>query len=259
MFARALFSVALLCPVMFSARASTPLLSSLPLQSSVSVHGITWTFGHSVRVGTFVNGDFYVVGPCTVTAVTPAPTVSPARNGTVLNIPPGDQGTGFDDRSANYRASFRAYPPVYLKPGDALVSTISISDSARATVVAWLAPNPGTESICKTAGVLTCVAAPVATDAFRPSYCDRSQTLYYADSLRWNLLPNLAHVNSMTAALLHEWSWHFMNSPWLDVCFFGFDAPVDYMTHIRPKPAGRLELPPCFLSAIFHRRKKTRS
>lgn len=242
--------------LILSARANTPLLSSLPLQSSVSVHGITWTFGHSVRVGTFVNGDFYVVGPCTVTAVTPAPTVSPARNGTVLNIPPADQGTGFDDRSANYRASFRAYPPIYLKPGDALVSTISISDSARATVVAWLAPNPGTESICKTAGVLTCMAGPVATDAFRPSYCDQGQRLYYADSLHWNLLPNLAHVNSMTAALLHEWSWHFMNSPWLDVCFFGFDAPVDYMTHYSAETGRAVGIATLFLICDFSQAQK---
>jgi hypothetical protein len=240
----------------FSALAYTPPLSSLPLQNSVSVHGITWTFSRSVPVGKFVNNDFYVVGACTVTAVTPAPTVSPARNGSVLNIPPGDQGTGFDDRSANYRASFRVYPPIYLKPGDALVSTVSISDSARTSVNAWLAPNPGTESICKTAGVLTCMAAPVAADAFRPSYCDRGQKLYFADSLRWNLLPNLAHVNSMTSSLLHEWSWHFMNSPWLDVCFFGFDAPLDYMTHYSAETGRAVGIATLFLICDFSQAQK---
>jgi len=241
---------------LFFAKALTPTLADLPLQSSISVHGITWTFGHTVRVGKFVNGDFYVVGACTVMAVTPAPGVSPARNGSVLNIPPQDQGTGFDDRSANYRPAFRSYPPIAMAPGDALVSTISISDSARLTVVAWLAPNPGTESICKTAGVLTCVAAPVATDAFRPSYCDRGQKLYYADSLRWNLLPNLAHVNSMSTSLLHEWSQHFMNSPWLDACFFGFDAPLDYMTHYSAETGRAVGIATLFLICDFTRAQK---
>ena len=124
-----------------------------------------------------------------------------------------------------------------MSPGDALVSTISISDSEKSAVRAWLSPGSGTESICRTAGVLTCVAAPVPTDAFRPSYCDRGQKIYYADSIRWNLLPNLQRVASMNAATLSEWSRHFMNSPWLDVCFFGFDAPVDYMTHYSAETA----------------------
>jgi len=236
--------------------ASTPLVSDLPVQSSVSVHGITWTLSHGAPVGKFVNGDFYVVGACTVSAITPAPTVSPARSGTVLDIPPEDQGTGFDDRSANYRPAFRKYPPVFLKPGDALVSTLSISDSARAVICPWLSTGNGTESICKTAGVLTCMAAPVATDAFRPAYCDRGQKLYYADSLRWGLLPNLARVNSMTSAMLHEWSWHFMSSPWLDACFFGFDAPLDYMPHYSAETGRAVGIATLYLMCNFTRVEK---
>jgi hypothetical protein len=247
---------AVLMLVPFIGFADTPLLPDLPLQRTISVHGITWTFSHDVRVGTFVNNDFYVVGACTVTVISPAPTTSPARNGSVLNIPPGDQGTGVDDRSANYRPGFRVYPPIALKPGDALVSTISISDSAIPVVRAWLSPNPGTESICKTAAVLTCVASPVAKDAFRPSYCDRNQKLYYADSIRWNLLPNLPRVSSMTASALSEWSRHFMNSPWLDVCFFGFDAPLDYMTHYSAETGRAVGIATLFLISDFPQAQK---
>jgi hypothetical protein len=237
-------------------RAATPLLTDLPLQKTISVHGITWTLSRDVRVGRFVNNDFYVVGACTVTAITPAPTASPARNGSVLNIPPGDQGTGFDDRSSNYRPAIRKYPPIALKPTDALVSTISMADSAMPKVRAWLSPNPGTESSCKTAAVLTCLAAPVATDAFRPSYCDRGQRLYYADSIRWNLLPNLKRVAGMTPAALHEWSWHFINSPWLDVCFFGFDAPLDYMTHYSAETGRAVGMATLFLICDFSQVQK---
>jgi hypothetical protein len=240
----------------FIARANTPLITDLPLQNSVSVHGITWTLSKNVRVGKFVNGDFYVVGACTVIAVSPAPTVSPARNGSVLDIPPEDQGTGFDDRSANYRPNIRKYPPIGMAPGDALVSTISISDSARSVIRAWLSTGNGTESICKTAGVLTCVAAPVPTDAFRPSYCDRGQKIYFADSIRWSALPHLKRVSSMTAAKLHEWSWHLLSSPWLDACFFGFDAPLDYMPHYSAETGRAVGIAAQFLICDFTQAEK---
>ena len=192
-------AVLVLVTAFFTLMATTPQLTDLPLQSSITVHGITWTFGHSVRVGTFVNGDFYVVGACTVTAISPAPTVTPARNGSVVNIPPGDQGTAFDWHGPNYHPQYRAYPPINLKPGDALVSTISMDSLARNTVRAWLSPNPGTESWCKTAAVLTCVSAPVATDAFRPSYCDSGQKLYYASSGYPLKFPYFARFRGKTA------------------------------------------------------------
>ena len=40
---------------------------------SVSQYGITWTFDQPARVGRFVNGDWYVVGPVTVKAIDPQP------------------------------------------------------------------------------------------------------------------------------------------------------------------------------------------
>ena len=45
---------------------ATPRLEDLELKASVSQWGITWTFDKPARVGQFVNGDFYVVGPVTV-------------------------------------------------------------------------------------------------------------------------------------------------------------------------------------------------
>ena len=81
-----------------------PKLEDLPLKESVSQYGITWTFEKAARVGQFVNGDFYVVGPVTVTAIDPKPLFGaevPAeeldkgqkpqdalRNGSMLNPPP---------------------------------------------------------------------------------------------------------------------------------------------------------------------------
>ena len=48
---------------------TSPKLEDLPLQKSVSQYGITWTFDKPARVGRFINGDWYVVGPVTIKAI----------------------------------------------------------------------------------------------------------------------------------------------------------------------------------------------
>ena len=58
-------------PAATAATAPALRLEDLPLKESVSQYGITWTFEKPARVGQFVNGDWYVVGPVTVTAITP--------------------------------------------------------------------------------------------------------------------------------------------------------------------------------------------
>lgn len=49
----------------------TPKLEDLPLKDSVSQYGITWKFDAPARVGQFVNGDWYVVGPAIVKEIDP--------------------------------------------------------------------------------------------------------------------------------------------------------------------------------------------
>ena len=68
----------------------------LPLTDTVLQHGITWKFQEKVRVGRFVNGNYDVVGPVTVVAITPRP--ESGRNGSVLNLPPVNARSGFDSR-----------------------------------------------------------------------------------------------------------------------------------------------------------------
>ena len=51
-------------------------LAALPLQTSVTKDGITWTVDHPAPVGQLINGDYYVIGPVTVTAIDPPPTTS---------------------------------------------------------------------------------------------------------------------------------------------------------------------------------------
>ena len=43
------------------------------MKSSVSRHGLTWTFDKQYQCGQYVNGDWWVIGPVKVTTISPAP------------------------------------------------------------------------------------------------------------------------------------------------------------------------------------------
>jgi len=108
---------------------ATPKLEELALTDTVSRYGITWKFNEKVRVGRFVNGDYYVVGPATVAEITPKP--ENGRNQSALNLPVNTAGASpFDDRVPGGRGKdglkLRAQLPVGMKPGDALISSISV-------------------------------------------------------------------------------------------------------------------------------------
>ncbi len=141
----------------------------LALTDTVTKDGITWQFSGKAQVGQFVNGDYYVVGPVTVVAITPKP--GPGRNGSVLNLPPDQGRSPFDDRAEGerYDSGLRAEPPVPMHPGDALISSISVEQVG--DLPAPLRPGDKSLSPVRTVSVLTCLDKPVPADAFRPSYC----------------------------------------------------------------------------------------
>jgi chitodextrinase len=201
----------------------TPTVDELPRQSSVSMDGITWTFSEAVPVGRFITGDYYVVGPVTVTAISPAP--ANGRHGSVKNLPPVDDKTGFDSRTEGnrYDASLRVSLPVSLAPGDSLVSSISV-DTVGATQ-RWLF-NTSADSPVKSVSILTSLSAPQPPDAFRPSYVGKGAPIFYSRNLRRDLLPKLAPVSSTPS--LAEYQSHFRR-PWIDNLFFSFDTPIEYM------------------------------
>jgi hypothetical protein len=203
----------------------------LMLTDTVTRYGITWRFSEKARVGQFVNGDYYVVGPVTILSITPKPT--PGRNGSVLDLPPLKDRSGFDDRSPGNRfdASMRAEPPIHMRPGDALISSISVEQMGQ--LPAPMRPSDKALSPVRTVSVLICLDKPAPADAFRPSYCrkqgdPRTPTVYLARNLRWDLLPSLPRVKDTPD--MKEWAERYQR-PWMDVCFFGFDAPIEYMPH----------------------------
>jgi hypothetical protein len=202
--------------------------------SSITKDGITWTFSEPALVGQFVTGDYYAVGPVTITAIDPAPTTSsPYENGSVLNLPTANGKSGFDsrlndgtDQSWWFDASLRVNPPITLKPGDALVSSISLTQIHSLPEV--MRASDMSASPVRTVSVLTVLSAAPSADAFRPSYCDRNQTIYHADTLQRDLLPSLSPPNpSGTPPLAQFETWY--RRPWIDTNAFLFDAPAEYM------------------------------
>ena len=198
--------------------------------SSITKDGITWTFSQAVPVGQFVTGDYYVVGPVTITAIDPPPTTSaPYENGSVLNLPAAYGKSGFDSRLDNtsyFNASLRSYPPITLKSGDALVSSISLSQSHLLPEV--MRASDKSISPVGSVSVLTVLPAAPAADAFRPSYCDRNQTIYHANALQRDLLLSLAPPNPSGTPTLAQFE-ALYRRPWIDTNDFLFDTPAEYM------------------------------
>jgi len=202
---------------------TAPAVGELPMQKAVSQYGITWMFEKPVPVGQFVNGDYYVVGPATVVSITPPP--ENGRNGSMLNVPLATgwpNATAWDDRTkANrYDAQLRTPLPIRMKPGDALISTISVNEIGEVPKILW---HTQPISPVKTAAVLTCVAQPLPADAFRPAWADRGQKLFFARSLRRELLPSLERVPH-TPDIAEYVS--YVQRPWIEWTFDGYTTPL---------------------------------
>jgi hypothetical protein len=200
----------------------------LQLTDTVTRHGITWQFTEKAKVGQFVNGDFYVVGAAIVASITPKP--ENGRNGSVLNLPLDQGRSGFDERVAGGRwdPKLGVQVPISMKLRDILLSSISVEKMG--DLPCPLRPADKALSPVRSVSVLTCVAEPLPPDAFRPSYCDcQEQKIYLARHLRRTLLPRLPRVGipfeleNGTRFTCADWADRF-ERPWLDVCFFGFDA-----------------------------------
>jgi hypothetical protein len=226
---------------------AAPKLNSLPLKSSVSQYGITWTFAKPARVGQFINGDFYVVGPVTIEKIDPRPLYGseiPAselepnevqrpegqrvHNGFMLN-PPAAMKVSYDSAIKNwFDPSLIQKLPVAMKPGDSLVSTISMPQGLVLDAPLRNAIQRGVEdsSPVRNASVLTCVAQPQPADAFRPAFCDREQRIYLTRNLKRELLPNAAATPSIPKLELYI---RFTQRPWVATCFFGFEEPAENM------------------------------
>jgi hypothetical protein len=240
-------------PVVIYARDSappTPKLEDLPVKESVSQYGITWTFDRPARVGQFVTGDWYVVGPVGIRAVDPRTLVNAevpgdqidshevrrisslqaVRNGSMLNPAPA-RAVAFDSGIRNwFRREGLATFPVNMRPGDSLISTISLKlgEVSKFAYHSGGTRDEGDNCPVRVAAVLTCVASPLPADAFRPAYCDRQAAIYLARNLRRDLLPKLERVAGAPDPVAFA---EVFQRPWINLGFFGFDQPMENMPH----------------------------
>ncbi|HUT60228.1 MAG TPA: hypothetical protein VNA25_20475 [Phycisphaerae bacterium] len=243
---------------------ATPKLDDLPLRVNVRQYGITWTFAKPARVGQFVSGDYYVVGPVTVVGIVPKPLFGEdvpeselgkrekervprdqcLRNGSMLNPPAKLNVFAYDSgikSRSYYHPELAAWLPIKMKPGDSLISSISLK-------VGQKVPTPHKElcyrehhddSPVRTMAVLTCLAGPVSADAFRPSPFDRKNTIRLARNLRRNLVPSLKPAGTMPPL---EKMYRIFQRPWVYTCWFGFDLPIENMPHYGEHLAAAVSL-----------------
>lgn len=165
-------------------------LLAMPAFASTSVthYGITWTFSSDRPTGTFANGEPWVVGPVTVTNITPNPSQSVVgvQNGSMKNPVPGAKH-GFDSNpvtmpSTSYDPALNVALslPVTLAGGDNLVSAITVNSY----------PN-FFDTVC----VLTVVSSAPPAGSFRPAPYGKDHPVRWNKSqVNFSVLKNLAAV-----------------------------------------------------------------
>ncbi|WP_319562189.1 hypothetical protein [Marispirochaeta sp.] len=182
--------------------------------TEISQYGITWTFSKPVEYGTYINGDYWVVGPVEIVNIYPPSKNVAGRviNGSMVNPDPTRGGVhGFDSqpRDTRYSPDLNVARPggqdlssvnsLLLQPGSSLVTSISH-------------PEPENRPQLTDAAILTVIAAPPSSGSFRPPYCGSDKTSYYnyfqvdTASLR-SLAPvaNTPSLSSVTAAFKRPW------------------------------------------------------
>ena len=203
------------------------LFSFAPAATSVSRFGITWYFSEDRPAGQFANGDWWVLGPVTITRITPADsnlsdTVD--MHGTMLNPPLGIQN-GWDSR-IKYAAAPNGYSqslniarrlPYTVNAGNSVCSVKSFE--AQAT-----ADNPQLEEMA----VLTVLATEPPSGSFRPPFMGTDKSVKWNESqLNYGVLRSLAPVaNTPNLANVASWferTWVEKEDGWLGRYFHPYN------------------------------------
>jgi hypothetical protein len=190
------------------------LLAGLPhsadAASSVSRHGVTWTFDRDYATGQYCNGDWWVQGPVVITSITPTPTTG--RNGTVINPSLGST-QGYDDRWGNnpynHALNKGASLPLSVGANSSVVSSISKTDYIQyGQIEAYV--------------VLTVVASIPPAGAFRPPYIGNGSraSLWKSSDLNYGVLNSLSSAaltsrpNLTTVAGYFDKTWYEQDLNW---------------------------------------------
>ena len=195
--------------------------------TSVAQYGITWTFNQDRQVGQFINGDWWVVGPVTLTNIDPKTTATlDYSNGSMINPVPGQpQGLYYDSgtKSPPYSTALNIslQLPVTVQAGNSVYSTVDNPDT-------WTVGAAAEKTWFKETAVLTVVAAAPAAGSFRPPYAGSVKTI----KANWNIasmnygvlrslappiaadIPDRTWLENATARPLLEMHFNYLNSQW---------------------------------------------
>lgn len=200
--------------IVFSILISVIVCTNALAATSVTQHGITWTFETDYTVGQFVNGDYYVVNPgpgVKITGISPGYTGTPrAKNGSMVNPvyllnQHGYDGYNVDAYSAALNVGIGISPstPLTLASNSSLVSTISNTTPT------------GNDSYVKTAAVLTVLASAPPADSFRPGMCGTTKTVHSGADFDYSKLRALATPGGTTLPNMATYSGYLVQ-PFLD-------------------------------------------
>lgn len=179
-----------------TAPSAAPLQETPGRYTAIERFGITWRFARPVDCGRFVNGDWWIAGPCEIVSISPASRTDDdrTRHGSMINPDPRSPQQGYDsamfgpdsgdrfDATKNVALGISSTKRLRLEPGSSLVSTISHA-------------QPGQLPQLETCAVLTCLPVAPPKDAFRPPYCGTDkQCRWLASKLDLTRLASLATV-----------------------------------------------------------------
>lgn len=153
--------------------------------TSLSRHGITWTFDQDYTTGQYANGDYWVVGPVRIIAISPASTLVSGRtqHGSMINPLPNTRDRAYRSAydSALRYGGFDATRNVARPNGANLSASNSLLVPAGSSLMssrtaAAAESRPQLEDLA----ILTVVASAPPSGSFRPPYVGTDKTH------RWN-------------------------------------------------------------------------
>ena len=211
---------------------------SVPVEErkSLSQYGITWEFDHPVKSGQFITGDWWIIGPVTITKITPEP--GPLTENATVDIKKDQFGDsslrndirmrngssvafkcsyqqGYDSRSETYDPALSVRLPLKLEANRSLISTISNTKFPVDNLckdIMWTKEKVCQQAL-RAAAVLTCLASVPPKDAFRPAYVGTEKVIYQEKDLKWDLLLKLKPAGPVPSWTAFE---RYFQRPWIE-------------------------------------------
>jgi hypothetical protein len=193
------------------------IISRAEMRNSASQWGITWTFDQQYECGQYCTGDWWVIGPVTITDINPASKVVSGRtsNGSMINPDPDVYKQGYDSHANNagdtYDASLNVALNIYSGSGNTLVVPVN---SSLISCISLEAPDQWPQ--LETAAILTVVSSAPPAGAFRPPYCGNDKTSKFVkDNLDFSILKNVTIPPAAQVMNLPDIIKKF-ERPWID-------------------------------------------